>query len=157
MSNLEKLTKVIQSVGYQPTGEPGQMNVIALLGSIGEAGETLEEYLKQFHSTAVEGIYAYRKMKQFVGYCREADELKKAIRDKKISNLHPPVHEYNLFVPRKLDQEIADELYYLLAKMLNRGENIEYFATLCLDKLQGRIAQNIQHGIRNLEMPKEHQ
>jgi hypothetical protein len=157
MKNIEKLIALLRSVGYEPGEEPGQMNIIALLGSIGEAGETLAEYLKQFHSAEVQGIYAYKTMKEIVVECEHADDLKKMIRDGKLPDLHPPVYQFNLFDEKKLDEEIADEFYYLLAKMLNRGKSIEYYAGLTVKKLEGKISQNIRHGVRNLEMPKKYQ
>lgn len=150
--SIEKLNTLLEQIGYTQ----GPMNVIALLGSVGEAGETIGEYLKQFHSHAVGGLYVTMTMRDIVRQCKVVDDLKKHIRDSKQQLRLPPLYEFNDFDESKMDMEIADELYYLLAKMKCRGKDINFYAELSYNKVDGRIKKNIAAGIKHLEMPKDH-
>lgn len=134
---LGKISSLLHDAGY----EGGNINLVALLGSIGEAGETLEEFIKQYNS------HSHTKLVDLLRKihleCNYADGNKKNIRDERMNVDLPPV-EFSIDV-EAYDAEIADELYYLLAKMKGRGETLLYFLNILLHKLRNKKITSVKH------------
>ena len=135
-TNIEKLTDLQNKVGYVK----GQVNVVALLGLFGEAGEVLDEFDIADKSDDPEIVPAIRKA---IDIAKNIDNMKKRIRDK---SFEPKVS----FVPTEnLDKELIDVLYYLNALCINRGTTLEELAGKSVEKVLKRSAQDISHGTIN--------
>jgi hypothetical protein len=72
-SPLEELTNMQRSVGYQE----GEINIIALLGLIGEAGEVLEEWLHQYHTADFKEYPILIMLEKAVQLAKSIDGVKK--------------------------------------------------------------------------------
>jgi len=142
-NSFEKLTAIQTKVGYAP----GQINIIALLGLFGEAGEVLNE-VALLERNGQYGVH--EKFKQLcVNMAEIMDDHKKHLRDKKnavMTRVHLDPDRENNF-----DKEISNVLYYLNCLAINRGKDLNFYAELavkiCLEKSQ----KDISHGTVNKE------
>jgi len=154
-ASLERLQKLVEAIGFDPTAAK-EMFIIAMLGSVGQAGEALQNYLRQFHPADVDGEYHFRSMHYVAQDCRKAEQLKKEIAWKKRPVKPLGKYEFTEFKEEELDDEIADELFYLLAKMACRGSSITHYASLAFDRHKRRMNQAISQGVKSLELTKDH-
>lgn len=137
MEKLQELYDCLDKAGYSP-GEQKPM-IVAMLGTMGEAGEVVNEYLKQFHSTDVANNYAFRTLDEISRECRRGDDLKKWLRDQPSLLIPPHLPKVlSIFDEQKLDAEIADQLYYIIALMKIRNKPMEHYLKLSVDKFNSR-------------------
>lgn len=134
---FERLSNLQMQVGYKP----GKINLVALLGAFGEAGEVLEEWLNQFDAYQINSNWFLKSMNEAVQKAKEIDGIKKGIRDEKINI--GMLDATGKLDEDALDKEIADQLYYLNALAVNRGKNLEYYADLSYEKVSSRIRKNL--------------
>ncbi len=131
----EKLDDLQQEVGYVK----GEINLIALLGLVGEAGEVLNEPLF-YNSKKLDDIQSAA-----VSVAAIVDGYKKDIRDKVI------IDDVVIKIPshKNFDKELADCFYYLKALATNRGLTLEDLARLSYEKIVSkRLQKNINHANR---------
>ncbi|HEY0108448.1 MAG TPA: hypothetical protein VGB67_02405 [Fibrella sp.] len=143
MSFLEKLLEWQEQIGYQS----GEINLIALMGLMGESGEVLNEVdceLSQFLST--DAHQTLSKMGAHFNYSITAaglvDTQKKILRSMEWRQM--------LTVTVKGDgtdfnKELADAFYYLLILATGRKLTIEDLAKLSYEKV---VAKNTQMKMR---------
>ena len=142
MTNIEKLTELQNKVGYVK----GPVNVVALLGLVGEAGEVLNEFTVV--STHKDSYKMLVKIAEACKIAEDIDKIKKQIRDKSFE----PVCS---FVPTdKVKKEMQDVLYYLNALAINFGTTLEELAGESVEKVLKRSSQDISHGTVNSETLK---
>lgn len=134
MDAFEKLTLLQKAVGYKP----GDINVIALLGLFGEAGEVLDETILMSDDPWPE------RKKQLAMQCAQLiDGLKKKIRDSKEEQEKISVY-LDVDSEQKFDFEIADCLYYLNALAINRGKTLADYAEMSYQKVSAKTQINIE-------------
>lgn len=135
-SPLAELTELQNEVGYNK----GDINIIALLGLFGEAGEVLNE---TFLIDNTEDIIKAEDLKMLaVKTALGIDSLKKKIRDNQTkikADILPAERD-------SFDKELADCFYYLNALAINRGLTLEDLAKLSIAKVKSKGQQNISHG-----------
>lgn len=147
-TNFQKLTELQKKVGYKE----GSINLIALFGSFGEAGEVLDEWIKQFDPAEVEQCNELKVVRSAIVIAAVLDDFKKQIRDK---NSELPELKIANPLGDLFDREIADQLYYLNALAINRGKTLDDYAGISFEKVSAKIAVNVQHGVDNTEMPQK--
>lgn len=145
---LQKLTNLQNEVGYTA----GAINLIALLGLAGEAGEVLQEYF-QTTNDGFPDISILTTIDKFTMAAKSVDALKKQIRDSGDNNPAVLPEGAVTFNEELFDKEMADQLYYLNALAINRGKTLEDYAKISFDKVSAKFQQNIAHGVQNKEMP----
>lgn len=132
-SYVEKLIQTQNEIGYVN----GPVNIIALLGLFGEAGEVLQE-------TNPKNEHVESTFFQAVNIASTIDRMKKQIRDLKINV--GGVHVENL---EAFDSELADCFYYLNALCINRGLTLEDLAQMNLEKIKAKnLQKDISHGTK---------
>lgn len=137
MEKLQELYDCLDKAGYTPGTQ--KSIIVALLGLMGEAGEIVDEYLKQFHSTDVVNNYAFRTLYEISKQCERADDLKKWLRDQPSILIPPHMPKMlSIYDEEKLDAEIADQLYYLIALIKCRNKPIDYYLELSINKFNSR-------------------
>ncbi len=159
---FDMLSELQHSVGYTKADPPHHINLIALLGSFGEAGEVLEVWLNQFTEENILNSPFLKMIKDAVTVSKTIDHLKKLIRDHADKNEHRVEKGQTLyelvskpFDSEEFDMEISDQLYYLNALANIRGKTLEDYAMISFKKVKSKLRQNIEHGVTNLEMPKQ--
>jgi hypothetical protein len=153
MDAFDELRKIQSRIGY----EKGEINVVAILGLVGESGEALGEWVKQFSGYANSINYIVRTTKQTVGWIETIDELKKKIRDKFVELELPHKLSQTSFNEQEFDEEIAHTLYYLHALMINRGKTIQEYAELTVKLMNDPKWKNtdVRHCIPKLVVDSE--
>jgi hypothetical protein len=138
-SNLQQLDELQNKVGYVR----GDINIIALLGLFGEAGEVLGELFLIDNSE--DDLKAEDLKMLAVDTAKKIDNLKKAIRDNKNSDKINIGTNY-VVSSDDFDKELADCFYYLNALAINRGLTLEDLAGISVAKVKTKQQQNISHG-----------
>lgn len=130
----DMLDTLLGEVGYQR----GPVNVIALLGYLGEMGEVLLEYLKQFHPAEVDSHDITWKIQKIAMDLLWFDNEKKAIRDGRKPLRVPQINKQypSGFDEQKLIGEMADHFYYKKAIMRSFGVSEQSLAQISLNKVQ---------------------
>jgi NTP pyrophosphatase (non-canonical NTP hydrolase) len=133
-NSIQKLTALQKEVGYSE----GDLNIIAVLGLFGEAGEVLNEiaFIEESHHSNDNEVIRHLAV-EIAGLI---DSRKKRIRDGG-RNPIKMVYEYP-----KFDEELADLLYYINALAINRGKTLEDYAALSVKKVQAKRVADISHG-----------
>jgi NTP pyrophosphatase (non-canonical NTP hydrolase) len=132
------LTELQQEVGYHP----GELNLVALLGVLGEAGELLDEleisFVKKMtlvDNTFSDCVLAAKQTAKII------DQWKKDVRDQK----YQPAIELKID-DEKFDKELADMLYYLVALSVIRRKPLDYYFSLSIRKIEAkRLQKDISH------------
>ena len=119
---LNELTKLQSTFGYKT----GEVDIIALLGLFGEAGEVLDET----HTT---DFNFEDDRRTAITWAKILDRFKKKIRNNEAPKLH--VHIDN---PKNFDLELADCFYYLNVLATNRGLTLNQLAQMSLDKIKAK-------------------
>lgn len=138
-TNIQKLTELQNKVGCVK----GQVNVVALLGLFGEAGEVLNEF--EIVGGGIPETIIKDAIIAGINTAKNIDRHKKQIRDK---SYEPKMS----FIPSdKVKKEMIDVLYYLNALAINFGTTLEELAGESVEKVLLRSAQDISHGSINSE------
>lgn len=137
---LQQLSKLQEEVGYTK----GPVNIVALLGAFGEAGELLAETFLIDNSE--DEIKAEDLKIIAVQAAEKIDALKKKVRD----NKHPIAVELadGIIDNREnFDKELADQFYYVHALAKNRGLTLDDLAQMSINKINAkRLQKDISHG-----------
>ena len=131
MNAIEQLTQLQKELGYK---ENTEISPVALLGLFGEAGEVLNE---TFIHTREEFVPIQQNLFGIaINSAEMIDDLKKKLRKN-------PEKDYQVYVNdesfEKFDLEVADVLYYLNIIALNRGKNLDHYASLSHDKVRSKM------------------
>lgn len=142
LNPISELTKLQNEVGYVK----GDINVIALLGLFGEAGEVLNETFLIDNSG--DEIKAEDLKMEACERAKKIDALKKLIRDNKTNIKADMVyHMEGDIIGKRFNIELSDVFYYLNALAINRGLTLQQLAQLCLEKIKSKqLQKNISHG-----------
>jgi NTP pyrophosphatase (non-canonical NTP hydrolase) len=129
---FDRLTELQKKVGYTE----GEINPIAILGLVGEAGEVLSELTSIVQEQNKIDVNIIGSAISIAGL---VDDLKKKVRDEKkpVQFLLPLMNE------NSFDEEMGDVLYYLNALAINRGQTLAYYAELSYKKVSAKVQINI--------------
>jgi NTP pyrophosphatase (non-canonical NTP hydrolase) len=121
------LAELQQEVGYVP----GELNLVALFGIFGEAGEVLDELSISFSKkrSVVDDMFIHSIM-EAKKVAMQMDMWKKDIRDKK----YCPTIELHVD-EEKFDKELADLLYYCVALAVIRQKPLDYYFAMSVRKV----------------------
>lgn len=141
MEQVTKLTVLQSEIGYKP----GEVDIIAILGLFGEAGEILEQWMRSVApKDNLADTYLTNKITDAImsaiAAAKEIDQIKKEIRDKKIEN---PFEKYE-DLSAEFDKEHADVFYYLNALCINRKTTVNKLAHTVFEKV---ISKSVEKGI----------
>lgn len=145
LTPFQELTALQRKVGYTE----GEINVVALLGLFGEAGEVLEgcALLDDAPLNSTHGRTASDLKHAGVNIAKDIDTLKKLIRKQE----YPfKVTAFRHMHDDKFDHELCDVLYYLNALAINRGLTLEDLARLSVEKVKQKSQTDISHGTVNI-------
>lgn len=140
--SLQRLTDLQIEAGYKP----GTLNAIAFLGIFGEAGEVLNEL-------TFDDPYAESLRLEAVQVAEKVDDLKKAIRDQSRLDASTAAVQVLVTDEAKLDKEIADLFYYVVAASVLRGKTLQYYLDLSYEKVSAKMQQDITHTYGEQEEP----
>ncbi len=137
MSYVDKLTEFQNKIGYTP----GTINLVALMGLMGEAGEVLDEVDCRINENiSTDDRVMLGKMGAHFNYSITAaglvDTQKKILRSMDWGKLLELRHKGD---PAKFQEELADAFYYI--NILAMGENltVEDLARISYEKV---VAKN---------------
>lgn len=136
-SPIAKLVRLQKEVGY----EEGKLNIVALLGFFGEAGEVLAEvsFDKSPKLTAVDQAFL-ETIKEAIKVAAKIDAWKKAIRDKEY------MPNVTMTVEEDFKKELADQTYYAHALAMGQNTSMNELAVISINKvLSKKLKKQIGH------------
>lgn len=146
LTPFQELTALQRKVGYTE----GEINVVALLGLFGEAGEVLEGCSLETDAPPnyTLGYHPAELKHNAVEMAKHVDTLKKLIRKREFP--------YKVLATRHMDitkfhHELCDALYYLNALAINCGLTLDDLARLSVEKVKRKSQTDISHGTVNKE------
>jgi hypothetical protein len=130
-SPIPTLTRLQKEVGY----EEGTLNLVALLGMFGEAGEVLAEVSFEMcpKGTAVDQAFM-ETIKAAIDVAAKIDAWKKSIREKEYT---PQVI---ITVEPEFKKELADQMYYVNALALGQNSSLSELAVIVTNKVRTKMA-----------------
>lgn len=131
-SPISQLTRLQEEVGY----EKGSLNLVALLGMFGEAGEVLAEVT--FEMCPKGGLVDQefiKTIKAAVEVAAKIDAWKKSIREKEYT---PQVI---ITVEPDFKKELADQMYYTNALALGQDSSLQELADMSITKVKTKMLQ----------------
>lgn len=141
MEQVTKLTVLQSEIGYKS----GEVDIIAILGLFGEAGQVLEEWYKSVSvkdelSGQLDAEIVCDAITTAIAAAKEIDKIKKEIRDKLTAN---PFEKYGE-LSSEFDKEHADVFYYLNALCINRRTTVNKLAHTGYEKV---ISKSVEKGL----------